>query len=114
MNWSVYGLIDPRDRRVFYIGVTANTKQRLSSHMSDQQSAAWAKCNEIKQSGSVPLMCIFGETDVYAEAIHLESALIIAIPHTYNRTFSTASQMFWEPFLSAQPQAERRQKEAKS
>jgi len=45
----VYGLLDPRTERVFYIGITKwNLPARLAGHRSDPASAAWQRIREIE------------------------------------------------------------------
>lgn len=86
MMWSVYGLIDPRGGRVFYIGMTYDKKMRLSQHSSCRESAAWQTIQEIKHYGDKVVMCEFASFGSEESARLLESALISVLPNILNRT----------------------------
>ena len=79
-NWYVYGLIDPRDFSVFYIGISTNVKNRLANHHSDCASSAWHKCKEIKEAGLKAAHCVFAILPDKLSAKLLERALVKALP----------------------------------
>ena len=39
----IYGLVDPRDRRIKYVGQTVNMSYRLSQHIKEQGSTPKCK-----------------------------------------------------------------------
>lgn len=58
----IYGLVDPRDMRIRYIGQTANMEQRFSGHMNDKantRKTAWL--SSLKDDGLEPRMFILDE-----------------------------------------------------
>lgn len=82
--WTVYGLIDPRDNAVFYIGMSTIPKARLNGHISDSASAAWSRCQDIKAAGLKAGQCFFGSFDDKHAANVLEGRLILSIPDVCN------------------------------
>ncbi len=82
--WHVYGLIDPRNKSVFYVGRSTNVDRRLLSHCSDPSSPAWAVCQVIKSSGLQISHCIFGTYLTKLGAKILEGRLILALPNLVN------------------------------
>jgi hypothetical protein len=84
-TWSVYGLVDPRNRTVFYVGVTKwEPDRRLAAHCSDPASSAWDVCRAIKGSGLRVEVCIFGQFLERAPARLLEGRMIVLLPHLVN------------------------------
>jgi hypothetical protein len=83
-EWKVYGLIDPRDATVFYVGISRNLKARLNNHIYDSASAAWPRCQRIKDDGMKAVMCVFGMYDDKNEAKITEGRLILSLPDVCN------------------------------
>jgi len=96
LPWKVYGLIDPRDGRVFYVGVSYIVQSRVVSHNSDPASSAWHTCREIVESGTKPDYCIFGSFALKRSALFLEASLITAIPKLTNRTHRDERKKLWD------------------
>jgi hypothetical protein len=84
MMWTVYGLIDPRDSAVFYIGMSAKLKNRIVAHNSDPASAAWPRCREIIEAGFTAGWCSFGQFSDKSAANIVEGRLILSIPWVVN------------------------------
>ena len=84
--WTVYGLIDPREGSVFYIGVTTNLRNRISGHMTDPASSAYHVCCVIKSEGRSVDYCVFGKFIRKLPAKILEGRLILALPNLVNKT----------------------------
>lgn len=92
--WYVYGLIDPRSGRVFYIGMTYDMRLRLSQHSSCQESAAWETIQAIKKEGGKVIMCEFATLYSEESARRLEDHLIMCLPDILNRTHHWKREVF--------------------
>lgn len=64
-TYYVYGLFDPRDSLLFYIGVTKDPKQRFQQHMQDKLGtrAKVKRIKELKAIGLKPMMLNLQITD---------------------------------------------------
>jgi hypothetical protein len=78
----VYGLIDPRDSSVRYIGITSNPVQRYGDHLHDhstiyanRKKQAWIK--ELKELHLVPHMHFFRCTKNEEDAHLLEKCYLL-------------------------------------
>jgi hypothetical protein len=63
----VYGLVDPFDKKIFYIGKTDNTELRLKAHINSCTKTDSAKNRhivEILSKGKKPHMEILASTDL--------------------------------------------------
>lgn len=90
MTYSVYGLIDPRDGEVFYVGYSKNLVQRLSKHRSvDWDCAACFRCKEIKDKGLSLEHTVMGEFEQISDAAQLETSLILSLPNLVNSRQNT-------------------------
>ena len=61
----IYGLIDPRDKRVRYIGSTVDVDQRLMGHLcdsSDTPKTRWLA--HLAEDGLQPSLCVLDVVDV--------------------------------------------------
>src|SRR5713101_2100460 len=85
MVWTVYGLIDPRDNSVFYIGCSENVHRRVREHCCDSASSAWPRCRDIESSGLTIEFCILGVFDIKLKARLLEGRLILTLPAILNK-----------------------------
>src|SRR5690348_3565294 len=69
-EYPVYRLVDPRDRTVFYVGITNNPEARLKQHLacngSNPDKDAWIQ--EICQQGLQPLMEIIERPEMRHQA----------------------------------------------
>lgn len=88
MTWAVYGLIDPRDGHVFYIGMSTHPDRRIPEHGNDRASSAWERCQDIKSAGLSVGACLFGEFEDKQEAKIVEGRLILSIPGAVNKKTS--------------------------
>lgn len=98
--YKVYGLIDPRDHKVFYVGMSYIVKSRVKSHNTDKNGSAYERCQEIIRDGYIPTYCLFGIFDDAQHASFLEDALITTLPSLVNRTNKQEHRQFWRRFLS--------------
>lgn len=68
MTVYIYGLVDPRDNRVRYIGKSIEPSKRLVSHLTDKTSnpfkAAWI--DELKIKGLKPTIKIIDKCEEYS------------------------------------------------
>lgn len=75
MSWKIYGLIDPRNHRLYYIGKTARVlEERMDEHFFDSGNTQVAKKNHaIIQSGQQPHILLLEEgIEDEAVAFHKE------------------------------------------
>ena len=85
MTWEVYGLIDPRNDKVFYIGCSKiGSKNRAKAHGLDSASSAYWIYRDIEALGLVVGVCIFGSFNEKISARVLEGRLILALPDIVN------------------------------
>ena len=85
MEYTVYGLIDPRSQSMFYIGITRNSaKSRLSAHCTDPASRAWRTCRAIIATGAKPTYVVLSEGLDKEGAKLLESRLIYLLDGVVN------------------------------
>lgn len=85
MSYYVYGLIDPRSNRLFYVGQTESVRQRMTQHNAgDWASPAYQICIAIKAAGLRVSFCIFGQFPERIAAKRLERSLILALPDLVN------------------------------
>lgn len=85
MTWEVYGLIDPRNNKVFYVGCSrVGSKYRATAHGNDSASSAYWVYRDIVELGLVVGVCIFGSFDEKITARVLEGRLILALPDIVN------------------------------
>jgi predicted GIY-YIG superfamily endonuclease len=91
----VYVIVDPRNRKPFYVGITKYLWYRFDQHRTDSGSAAWPRVNELLAAGYSPVR-IHKPYRLCAdrnEALRLEHRLINSIPGLLNRE-RRLSQMF--------------------
>lgn len=81
LRFYVYGLVDPRDQKIFYIG-KASANNRAFDHLkaAASESAKSQRISEIRAAGREPLVEVlrYG-LDAEAAALEVEAALIDAI-----------------------------------
>lgn len=69
---TIYALVDPRDESVFYVGRSANTKRRLSQHLSDRRETEKVRrIQSLRVEGLTPTLRpleVVDESDKEAEA----------------------------------------------
>lgn len=82
---SVYGLIDPQDGAVFYVGIAGNVPNRVAQHMTDRTSAAWPRCQQIKARGDDPAYCLFAAGIFLSEGRVFEAGIIRLLPDLDNK-----------------------------
>lgn len=70
----VYGLIDPRDNQIHYVGITRNTPaRRLASHITSGASAKDSWLATVLDAGFLPAISILQTAETYEEIFELES-----------------------------------------
>lgn len=82
----VYGLVDPADMRIFYVGISSRVRTRLHQHETSRESAAWSMIQAATVTPGGPACAVvFGEFEDRAEALALEGQLIRLLPGLTNR-----------------------------
>lgn len=91
----VYCLIDPRNNKPFYIGVSKYPWGRLNAHASDRCSAAWPVVRSLLDAKVRPdeILKIYKRCPDRNSALDLEHRLISTTPGLVNLC-RTRSQMF--------------------
>lgn len=86
----VYGLADPRNGELFYIGSTTNLNlpSRLLSHRYNADSSARPRVQELAKLGLAPDVRRYGTHDTKAAAWAEEYGLIAQHPKLANRSRS--------------------------
>ena len=57
----VYGLRDPRDGAIYYVGHSHQPLARVGQHSSQRTSAAYPRAQELRSLGMVPELVILSE-----------------------------------------------------
>lgn len=84
MIWAVYGLVDPRTAKVFYVGCTSKLKQRITAHHCDPASAAYWRCHDLRAVGLRAECIIFATAETKIAVKVVEARLILSIPDLVN------------------------------
>ncbi len=58
MKYCIYGIVDPRDEQIFYIGQTRNYVRRREQHREGTDQLSGLMVRIIKENGLVPLFVI--------------------------------------------------------
>ena len=70
----VYGLIDPRDNQIHYVGITQNSPaRRLASHISGGASAKDGWLTALIDVGFLPRIAVLQQAETYSEIFELET-----------------------------------------
>lgn len=85
VQWTVYGLVDPRNEEVFYIGSSMRVKRRVLQHQSDYASPAIFRMKELKAVGLKAIVKQYGTYKTKAEAWAHEYELIGSTPTVLNK-----------------------------
>ena len=96
--WTVYGLTDPENGWVFYVGISRNVRKRLDYHIKDRNSPAREYCRFIKGKGQIPFIVEFGWHRDRKNAHKQEAAIICCMQLVYNQTHQIDSEAFWRGF----------------
>lgn len=75
--WYVYLLVDSRNNKPFYVGITQNRKRRAKSHKSDIYSLTNQRIKEIHGANAKVIMRTVALFKTRAEAADLEAGLIV-------------------------------------
>jgi|SRR5690349_13281172 len=76
MPGYVYKLLDPRDGRCFYIGMTGNHTRRLQEHIAGTSRCSAPKVHELAQAGLVPSMVVVAQTETADQAHAIERRML--------------------------------------
>lgn len=73
LRWVIYGLVDPRNGRVRYVGWTTDAEYRLKAHILESEEGTTYKCLWIRslfEKGLVPELLVLerGEGDAWIES----------------------------------------------
>lgn len=101
-TYDVYGLIDPSDHQVFYVGCSKAFRNRLQGHLYDSASSAWHRCQKIIKRGDKVGHCLFARGLPREDARILEARLTLSIPSLTNSKAShilPLSDDFERPWL---------------
>lgn len=72
-HWTVYALVDPRDRRIRYVGLTCNPAKRLRAHCLYGTTSLQGWVDDLKSGGALPEMQrLLGFDGTWPEAAALE------------------------------------------
>lgn len=94
-QFTVYGLIDPRDDSVFYIGYTKHLSARISGHRAvDWGCSAAFRCRDIKNEGKRVGYKVFGTYDDKTVARWHERNLILSMTGLVNKTQNAVLTVF--------------------
>src|SRR5438034_11474574 len=74
MSHKIYRFIDPRDHSTFYIGITADLRERFKQHLrcegaNEQKNA---RIQDILQAGFLPIMDTVEQVETVEEALNRE------------------------------------------
>lgn len=86
MTWYIYRLVDPRNCKPFYVGLSIAPRRRLLGHMYDPASAGWPTCRELRSIGLKPILEFVSEHDTRDAALIAEWELIMASDGLVNRS----------------------------
>ncbi len=59
MRYCVYGLVDPRDGSIFYVGQTSNLIARRAQHQTGTDQLSGLKVRELRLAGFMPQVVVF-------------------------------------------------------
>lgn len=59
MRYCVYGLIDPRDGSIFYVGQTSDWLERRAQHQAGTDQLSGLKVRELRLAGFMPQVVVF-------------------------------------------------------
>jgi len=86
-KFKIYALICPVDKKIRYIGKSANYKQRFKDHIKDIGDSTSKKVwiSQLKSKGLIPILTILDESDFEVEARILENEKVVEnIATVYN------------------------------
>ena len=83
--WAVYGLEDPRNREIFYVGFSRDVIERAKQHRWTSDGAPWGRIREILAAGFDFTIKILKEFDTEKKARKHEARLIATLPNLTNR-----------------------------
>lgn len=95
--WSVYGLVDPRGSRLFYVGLSVDPWRRLREHCT-APTPIGERIREMQGFGFDPSIIVFSEFKTRAEAQFLERLLISSVPNTLNSQGAAHRSKIWSSF----------------
>lgn len=84
VRWHVYWLIDPRDRKPFYVGYTVNPANRLKNHKYDAGQGGWARHQDLRELGLSIELEVLGIHDNENDAAWHEADLLDTMPGLVN------------------------------
>lgn len=84
--WFVYKLIDPRDKTIFYVGITRDMAARLQAHKTDPGSAAFVRIRALRDLRLDVQMACIAQFETREDAADFESYLISKTPGLLNRS----------------------------
>lgn len=86
-KYFIYGLIDPSDKSIFYIGRSVNLAVRLAQHRTTGASKVIQKMKQIESGGSLTEIKVLETAYGKKKAHAVEKRLIFETPNILNTTF---------------------------
>lgn len=86
-EWTIYGLVDPRDARIRYVGCSAHPKDRAWMHAGQARIATSPKSvwmRELEAAGLKPLLVAIEVCESEKEAADSERKWIASLPGLCN------------------------------
>lgn len=87
-SWAIYGLVDPRDARIRYVGCTINPRDRVGCHVSSSKYETSPKAGWVRELVALDLRPIFVTLQIAREpweASEAERKWIAKLPGLTNR-----------------------------
>lgn len=83
----VYVLVDPRNRRPFYVGISKNPRARFWQHCTDTGSGGWPLARELRNLGygADRVLKVVKRCRDRRAAMEIEHRLITSTPNLLNR-----------------------------
>jgi predicted GIY-YIG superfamily endonuclease len=98
-EWFVYGLRDPRDGVIYYVGSSCRPHARAKQHASQRTCSAYERTRELWKLGTPCEVVILSVHDYQVRAWSAECVEIMTRPNLVNKLRS--KWWIWEPTESA-------------
>jgi predicted GIY-YIG superfamily endonuclease len=113
IRWVVYGIADPRDHLVFYVGYTRSLPNRMRTHKVQPHSRSGERIKELASVGMSPQFVVLEECDREKQALRSEvfwietfrsrGARLLNAPEQTNREASTRARHVQERLATFRP-----------
>lgn len=101
-KWSVYGLVDPREGLIYYVGCSYKPFHRVRAHATTADTKAHIRTRELERCGTPCEVIILSVHDTRREAFRAEGIQIMCRRGLVNgpRRLSWLARFDWEAELS--------------